>query len=139
MKETLQWVKVTQDVINSLKEDVIYHTRFGDLNGIALKRYLKPGHRTEILIPIKEVVAEPKYRVGRSSGRAILEVETGHEYLIFPVGSNEAVQDYCNYLNRMTQQPKQEDQINSKTNCPTCGSEVSIGGDGVTHYYIPKQ
>ncbi len=29
-------------------------------------------------------------------------------------------------------------QINSKTNCPTCGSEVTIGGEGPTHFYIPK-
>ena len=32
-----------------------------------------------------------------------------------------------------------EDQINSKTHCPTCGSEVTIGhGDGNSHFYIPK-
>ena len=31
----------------------------------------------------------------------------------------------------------QIDQINSKTNCPTCGSEVTVGGEGCTHYYIP--
>ena len=24
------------------------------------------------------------------------------------------------------------------TNCPTCGSEVTVGGEGITHYYIPK-
>ncbi len=29
-----------------------------------------------------------------------------------------------------------EDQEN---NCPTCGSEVTIGGNGTTHYYIPKK
>ena len=28
--------------------------------------------------------------------------------------------------------------IHSMTNCPTCGSQVDIGGDGATHYYIPR-
>lgn len=31
------------------------------------------------------------------------------------------------------------DLISSKTHCPTCGSEVSVGGSGMTHYYIPKK
>lgn len=31
------------------------------------------------------------------------------------------------------------DTIKSVTNCPTCGSEVTVGGDGETHFYIPKQ
>ena len=28
-------------------------------------------------------------------------------------------------------------QINSQTKCPTCGSTVTVGGEGETHYYIP--
>ncbi len=28
--------------------------------------------------------------------------------------------------------------IKSETTCPTCGSEVTVGGDSETHFYIPK-
>lgn len=31
-----------------------------------------------------------------------------------------------------------EEVIKSKTNCPTCGSEVKVAGE-TTHYYVPKQ
>lgn len=42
----------------------------------------------------------PKYRVGKKQGRAILEVATGKEYLLFPVAYNkETVIEYCNWLN----------------------------------------
>ena len=35
---------------------------------------------------------------------------------------------------------KRDPLIKTVTNCPTCGSEVGIGGtDGETHYYIPKK
>lgn len=34
---------------------------------------------------------------------------------------------------------KQKELIKSVTHCPTCGNECSIGVDGETHYYIPKQ
>lgn len=40
-----------------------------------------------------------KYRVGKNQHRAILETKTGKEYLIFPVGSERACIEYCNYLN----------------------------------------
>jgi uncharacterized protein YrzB (UPF0473 family) len=40
-----------------------------------------------------------KYRVGRKQGRAILFTETGEEYLVFPIGSEEACKQYCDYLN----------------------------------------
>ncbi len=43
--------------------------------------------------------SENKYRVGRKEGRAILEVATGKEYLIFPHGSEKACKEYCDYLN----------------------------------------
>lgn len=28
-------------------------------------------------------------------------------------------------------------KIETVTKCPTCGSEVTVGGKGETHYYIP--
>lgn len=40
-----------------------------------------------------------KYRVGRKSKRAILYIETGHEYLIFPQGKEKECQEYCDFLN----------------------------------------
>jgi len=43
-----------------------------------------------------------KYRVGRKQKRAILEVETGREYLIFPSGKEEDVKLYCDFLNGIT-------------------------------------
>lgn len=42
---------------------------------------------------------KPKYRIGKKQGRAILEVETGHEYLIFPKGKEKEAKEYCNFLN----------------------------------------
>ncbi len=42
---------------------------------------------------------ELKYRLGKRQKRAIIEIETGKEHLIFPIGSEEAAQEYCDYLN----------------------------------------
>lgn len=42
-------------------------------------------------------------------------------------------------LNQLSEQDSKDVTINSTANCPTCGSECSIGGDGETHYYIPKR
>jgi len=28
--------------------------------------------------------------------------------------------------------------IKTVTNCPTCGAECKVAGEGETHYYIPK-
>lgn len=43
-----------------------------------------------------------KYRVGKRTGRAILEVATGHEFLVFPVqAKEERVKEYCDYLNSL--------------------------------------
>ena len=54
---------------------------------------------------------EPRYRVGRSSGRSILHVKTGHEYLIFPEGSKEEhVKEFCNWLNSQPR-PKTQEEI----------------------------
>lgn len=58
------------------------------------KPYIKQG-----IAPCKEV--EKKYRVGKHYSRAILEIETGHEHLLFPVGSEKACKDYCDYLNNL--------------------------------------
>ncbi len=41
----------------------------------------------------------PKYRVGKKQRRAILEIETGREYLLFPVGQEEEAAEYCEWLN----------------------------------------
>ena len=40
-----------------------------------------------------------KFRVGRKRKRAILYKESGHEYIVFPQGKEEACQKFCNYLN----------------------------------------
>jgi hypothetical protein len=42
-----------------------------------------------------------KYRLGRKEKRAILEVETGKEHLVFPVGNEDAAMKYCIYLNKI--------------------------------------
>ena len=38
-----------------------------------------------------------KYRVGKKQGRAILEVETGKEYLIFPQGKEDLALYFCDW------------------------------------------
>ena len=40
-----------------------------------------------------------KYRLGRKQGLAILYVETGKEYLVFPKGEEQAAKEYCEWLN----------------------------------------
>lgn len=52
-----------------------------------------------------------KYRVGKSQHRAILEVETGKEYLIFPLGSEQACVDYCKYLNSISSESEALDKV----------------------------
>lgn len=42
---------------------------------------------------------DAKYRIGRRSKRAILEIETGHEFLVFPQGKEKEAKEYCEYLN----------------------------------------
>lgn len=34
--------------------------------------------------------------------------------------------------------PGDTSSISTVTTCPTCGSEVTVGGEGTTHYYIPN-
>lgn len=42
-----------------------------------------------------------KYRVGKKQKRAILEIETGHEYLVFPEGARtDHVEIFCKWLNK---------------------------------------
>lgn len=41
-----------------------------------------------------------KYRVGRNQGRAILYVDSGKEFLVFPVGKEKDCQEYCDYLKK---------------------------------------
>ncbi len=43
-----------------------------------------------------------KYRVGKKQKRAILEVATGHEFLIFPVGKEKECVEYCEFLNNQS-------------------------------------
>lgn len=40
-----------------------------------------------------------KYRIGKKQKRAILEVETGHEYMVFDQGKTEHVETFCKWLN----------------------------------------
>jgi hypothetical protein len=65
---------------------------------------IKDGIR-KILFGLKKTEPQKKqqdkYRVGRSTGRAILVIETGREHLIFPFGSDESVQKYCDWLNKL--------------------------------------
>ena len=42
---------------------------------------------------------KPKYRVGRANHCAILYVETGREYLVFPRGKAEHIDEFCKWLN----------------------------------------
>jgi len=41
-----------------------------------------------------------KYRLGKKNKRAILEVETGHEYLVFPQSKTERIQEFLYFLNK---------------------------------------
>lgn len=46
-----------------------------------------------------------KYRLGKKQSRAILDVETGHEYLVFPEGTNvQNVKDYMDWINEKERQ-----------------------------------
>lgn len=54
-----------------------------------------PGSKTLY----KPTNMKPKYRVGKKNKVAILVVETGEEYLIFPHAKKERVYEYCKWLN----------------------------------------
>lgn len=46
-----------------------------------------------------------KYRLGKKQSIAILDVETGHEYLVFPEGSgSQNVKEYMDWLNEKEKQ-----------------------------------
>jgi hypothetical protein len=49
---------------------------------------------------IDKLLNKDKFRVGKNQGRAILYVETGHEFIIFPTGKEEYAKEYCDYLNK---------------------------------------
>lgn len=49
-----------------------------------------------------------KYRLGKKQKRAILEVETGREYLVFPDGKTEHVEEFLNFLNNKTKMENKE-------------------------------
>lgn len=61
----------------------------------ALALFLKFSKSKKQNKPEKNV----KYRVGKKQGRAILEVETGKEYLIFPQGKEDLALYFCDWLN----------------------------------------
>lgn len=42
------------------------------------------------------------------------------------------------WINGEEHTKEEKETIKSVTNCPTCGSECTIGGDSTTHFYIPK-
>ena len=44
----------------------------------------------------------PKYRLGKKQKRVILEIETGHEYGVFSASSEQAAEEYLDYLNNKT-------------------------------------
>lgn len=46
-----------------------------------------------------------KYRLGKRQKRAILEVATGHEYLVFPQSKTEHVAEFLEWLNGREQYP----------------------------------
>ena len=47
----------------------------------------------------KPIEMKPKYRIGRANHCAILYVETGKEYLVFPRGKAEHIDEFCKWLN----------------------------------------
>lgn len=49
---------------------------------------------------INKILNKDKFRVGKNQGRAILYVETGHEFITFPSGKEEYAKEYCDYLNK---------------------------------------
>jgi lysyl-tRNA synthetase class I len=49
---------------------------------------------------IEKILNKDKFRVGKNQGRAILYVETGHEFIVFPQGKEEYAKEYCDYLNK---------------------------------------
>lgn len=49
---------------------------------------------------IEKILNKDKFRVGKNQGRAILYVETGHEFITFPSGKEEYAKEYCDYLNK---------------------------------------
>lgn len=47
-----------------------------------------------------------KYRLGKKQKRAILEVATGREYLVFPQSNTEHVAEFLKWLNAKESEPE---------------------------------
>lgn len=59
----------------------------------------------------------PKYRLGKRNKRAIIEVETGHEYLVFHGGKTEHIEEFKNFLNnKALSQPKDIERLEAEFN-----------------------
>lgn len=59
---------------------------------------------------------QPKYRLGKKQKRAILEVATGHEYLVFPHGKTENVAEFLEWLNLKYGEGVNDSAANQVTN-----------------------
>lgn len=115
-QELFSWQEITPELIENQEDDKFFLIK-SDHNYRAIvkseyENYTK--YYTKILLPFVPPVnqnSELKYRVGRKEGRAILEIETGKEHLIFPVGSDEAAKEYCDFLNNKSFAPVNKEII----------------------------
>jgi hypothetical protein len=82
---------MSNDSVNTLQ--IVYVIFWAVIASLAL--FLKFSKSKKQNEPKKNV----KYRVGKKQGRAILEVETGKEYLIFPQGKEDLALYFCDWLN----------------------------------------
>ncbi len=82
---------MSNDSVNTLQ--IVYVIFWAVIASLAL--FLKFSKSKKQNEPEKNV----KYRVGKKQGRAILEVETGKEYLIFPQGKEDLALYFCDWLN----------------------------------------
>lgn len=85
-----------------LVETYIFISQGGEMVLYAKKHQVFISDIMNVLKTKKDgiVYKEPRYRVGKKQGRAILEIETGREYIVFPQGKEQAAADYCEYLNK---------------------------------------
>lgn len=84
---------------NKEQEAIKYAEQQGQVKQVT---YITTTTSPEITVPpdLKSAPAANKFRVGRNQHRAILYVETGQEYLLFEKGSEQACQEYCDWLNK---------------------------------------